>query len=208
VYVYVVSNPMEGVIAKRRGYAAIVDHLYPPMSMARVLDELDELLTQYSKAKALGDEARAKAVYRQILEKAREHNVPVKEGAAMDEVVEQVHRYVDLVRSSQVNMGLHVLGEPPRGRRLAEYVVTAMAYDSYYSPSIRRVLAEYLGLDYDELRKKPLEVNPRFGVPNKDLLAKLDQVAVYVLERLLEKRDASDEAVLDLVREGVARCLA
>nr|WP_231487447.1 cobaltochelatase subunit CobN [Archaeoglobus fulgidus] len=40
LYVYNVSNPMEGVIAKRRSYATIVDHLYPPMSMANVLQIL------------------------------------------------------------------------------------------------------------------------------------------------------------------------
>ena len=50
LYVYVVSNPMEGVIAKRIGYATLIDHLYPPMTMAEVLDELDSLLNQYSRA--------------------------------------------------------------------------------------------------------------------------------------------------------------
>jgi len=207
LYVYVVSNPMEGVVAKRRGYAALVDHLYPPMSMARVLDEIDVLLTQYSKAKMLGDEARMRFVFEQLVKKAKECNIPVGDGADMDQVVDEIHRYVDLVRGSQVNMGLHVLGAPPKGKRLAEYVVAAMAYDSYFCPSIKRVLAEYLGLDYDELRRSPLEYNAKLGMVNKDVLTRLEEAAVYIVEKLLELGDVPDAEVLKIVEEGVSRCL-
>ncbi|WP_457742818.1 cobaltochelatase subunit CobN [Thermococcus sp.] len=77
LYVYAVSNPMEGVIAKRRSYAALVDHIYPPMGMAEVLDDLDSLLTQYAKAKNLGDEARRRKIYEQILEKAKENRLRI-----------------------------------------------------------------------------------------------------------------------------------
>jgi len=44
LYVYIVSNPMEGVIAKRRSYAEIIDHMYPPMATADVLEDLDAIL--------------------------------------------------------------------------------------------------------------------------------------------------------------------
>ena len=208
LYVYVVANPMEGVVAKRRGYAALVDHLYPPMKMAHVLDELDSLLTQYSKAKTLGDEARTRIIFEQLIKKAREFNVPVKDGEDMDHVVEDIHRYVDLVRGSQINIGLHVLGMPPKNRKLAEYVVTAMAYDSHSCPSIRRVLAEYLGLDYDELKRNPLEYNAKLGLVNKDILSRLDDVAVYVIEKLLEQEEVSDAEILKVVEEGLLKCLA
>jgi cobaltochelatase CobN len=46
---------MEGVIAKRRSYAEIIDHMYPPMAMAEALEELELLLNQYAKAKQSGD---------------------------------------------------------------------------------------------------------------------------------------------------------
>ncbi|HIP88878.1 MAG TPA: cobaltochelatase subunit CobN [Thermococcus paralvinellae] len=184
LYVYVVSNPMEGVIAKRRSYAALIDHIYPPMGMAEVLDDLDSLLTQYAKAKNLGDDARRRKIYEQILGKARENRLRIVNPKDEEKTVEEIHRYVELMRGSQINLGLHVFGCPPKEpNRLAEYVATAMAYDSYSHPSIRRVIAEAMGLDYDGIRKNPLEMTD--GFTNMELLDILHRIAVKSLERLL-----------------------
>lgn len=201
LYPYVVSNPMEGVIAKRRGYAVLVDHIYPPMAMAGVLDELDSLLNQYARAKSAGDEARRRKVYEMILEKAREENVRLTDPSDEDRTVEEVHRYVDFVRGSQVNMGLHVFSHPPREHgRLAEYVATVMAYDSHGSPSLRRVLARYAGLDYDRVRGNPMELTD--GVPNREILRKLHEVSVAVLRRLLDGEDVRRAIDEELRRAG------
>ena len=203
LYVYVVSNPMEGVIAKRRGYAVIVDHLYPPMAMADVLEEVDRLVSEYRRAREAGDDERAEEVYRMLLEKAREAKLRLR-GRDPDEVVDEVHRYIDMVRGTQVNMGLHVFGHPPEDPgRLAEYVATAMAYDAPSLPSIRRVLAEYLGLDYDEMRRNPSAIN-KLGMTNSEALSMLHRVAVGVIRRLLEEGDDSEDAILRAVREELS----
>ncbi|NJE85553.1 cobaltochelatase subunit CobN [Thermococcus sp. CX2] len=185
LYVYAVSNPMEGVIAKRRSYATLIDHIYPPMGMAEVLDDLDSLLTQYAKAKNLGDEARRKKIYEQILEKAKENRLRIADPEDEERTIEEIHRYVELMRGSQINLGLHIFGYPPEEpERLAEYVATAMAYDSYASPSIKRVIAEAVGLDYDEMKKNPLGTTN--GFTNRELLEIFHRIAVKSLERLLK----------------------
>ncbi len=188
-YVYVVSNPMEGVIAKRRGYATIIDHLHPPMALAEVLDELDSLLNQYAKAKLLGEDARRAKIYEEILKTAEKYNIPTKNRESEDEVVDEIHRYVELVRGTQINLGLHVFGNPPEKQKLAEYVVSAMAYDSHYSPSIRRVIAESIGMDYDEIRKNGQELD------------NIHRVAVKVLEKLLDG-EGFDNAVKEVEKIG------
>ena len=185
LYVYVVSNPMEGVIAKRRSYATLIDHIYPPMAMAEVLDDLDSLLNQYAKAKSLGDEARRKKIYEQILEKAKENKIRIATPENEEETIEEIHRYAELMRGSQINLGLHIFGHPPKEpERLAEYIATAMAYDSYAFPSIKRVIAEAVGLDYDEIRKNPLETTN--GFTNRELLEIFHRIAVKSLGRLLK----------------------
>ena len=185
LYVYIVSNPMEGVIAKRRSYASIIDHLYPPMSMADVLDDIDSLLAEYSKAKQLGDSARAEVIYENLLKKAKENSIPVEDGER-ERIVEGIHRYLSAVRNTQIEMGLHVFGCPPHDpSELAEYVATIMNYDTYSFPSIRRCIAEYVGLNYDEMKKRPHDVNS-FGLTNHETLHVLHNVAVNVLKRLLE----------------------
>ncbi len=199
LYPYIVSNPMEGVIAKRRSYAVLVDHIYPPMAMADVLDELDSLLNQYVKAKNLGDDIRRRKIYEMILEKAREKNIQVVDLSNEDKTVEEIHRYVDLMRESQINLGLHIFSYPPcEHDRLAEYVVTAMAYDSYESPSIRRILAQYIGLDYDYIRKNPMELTD--GIPNREILKLLHKLSVTVLKRLLD-----GEEVKRVINEEVGK---
>lgn len=184
LYVYNVSNPMEGVIAKRRSYAVIVDHLYPPMAIAEVLEDLESLLNQYSKAKHFGDFEKAETIYRNILGKARRNNVPVK-GKSPEEVTSEIHRYIDMVKSTQIEMGLHVFGYPPTDTfKLANYIATAMMYDSHSFPSIRRVLAEYLGLNYDWMKTNPNSVN-KFKLTNSETLNLLHKVAVNIIEKLL-----------------------
>jgi len=185
LYVYAVSNPMEGVIAKRRSYATLIDHIYPPMAIAEVLDDLDSLLNQYAKAKSLGDEARRKKIYEQILEKAEENKIRIATPENEEQTIEEIHRYADLMRGSQINLGLHIFGHPPKEpEKLAEYIATAMAYDSYASPSIKRVIAEAVGLDYEKIRKNPLETTNRFT--NRELLEIFHRIAVKSLGRLLK----------------------
>ena len=198
LYVYVVSNPMEGVIAKRRGYATIVDHAYPPMAMAEVLEEIDSLLTQYSRAKQLEELARAEAIYDELVQKAKRANVPIR-GKTPDEVVENIHIYVSGIRGTQIDMGLHVFGHPVEDpAKLAEYVATAMAYDSHNFPSIRRALADYLGLDYDWMRNEPLAIND-LGLTNSETIELLHKLAVGVIRRLLEMKVAQAQLTPDLL---------
>lgn len=199
LYVYVVSNPMEGVIAKRRSYAEIVDHLYPPMAIADVLEDLDLLLNQYLKAKQNGDFTRAEIVYREIVEKAKKFNVPIK-GKSPEEVVQEVHRYIDVVRSTQINLGLHVFGNPPRDpAKLANYAVAVMAFDSHALPSIVRTLIEYIGLNYNHVKSNPNELN-EFGLTNSETLDLARKVAVKVLERILRNPELKVK-IVDVVRE-------
>jgi len=199
LYVYIVSNPMEGVIAKRRSYAEIVDHMYPPMATADILEDLEALVNQYWKAKQSGDFVRAEVVFREILKKVKENHINVREGNP-DKVVEEVHRYLDMVRGTQINMGLHIFGHPPDDpSKLANYAVTVMMYDSHNFPSIVRVMAEFMGLDYDRMRSNPSEVN-ELGLTNSETLELIRRAAVRALERIL--RDPKLRAnIVDVVAQ-------
>jgi cobaltochelatase CobN len=199
LYVYAVSNPMEGVIAKRRSYAEIVDHVYPPMAMAEVLEDLEMLLNQYLKAKQSGDFVRAELLYKEIMEKARKGNVPIK-GKSPEEFVENLHRYLDTVRGTQINLGLHVFGSScSEELKLAEYAVTVMAYDSSRFPSILRAIAEYIGLNYDDMKANPSNVNA-LGLTNSETIEAIRKIAVRVVEKLLRNPEQRNE-ILEILNE-------
>ena len=203
LYVYNVANPMEGVIAKRRSYATIVDHIYPPMAMAEVLEDINSLLTQFSKAKQLGDFKRAEIIYRDLIDKAKANNIQIK-AKDVEKAVEELHRYVDTIRETQIEMGLHVFAHP-RIEKLAEWIATVMAYDNNEFPSIRRALAEYIGLDYDEIKAKPMEVN-KFGLTNSETLQILHNIAVNVIQDLLDAKDKDfDDLVFELIDKHISK---
>ncbi len=200
LYVYVVSNPMEGVIAKRRSYAVLIDHMHPAMTIANTLEELEELISQYVKARNLGEFERAKTILDMIISKAKENNIEVR-AESPDEIIEELHRYIDKVKTTQINLGLHVLGNPPRNEKLAKYVVTVLMYDSPYSKSIIRTLVEYLGYDYDGLRKGEVKYIPELKMTSNELFSKIYEASVEIVHKLLMKNVVDDYEILSTVDE-------
>ncbi|MEM4292293.1 MAG: cobaltochelatase subunit CobN [Archaeoglobaceae archaeon] len=193
LYVYVVSNPMEGMIAKRRSYATIIDHLYPPMELAEVFEDLESLIAQYKHAKNLGEVSRAEKIYEEIVEKAKKTNIRFRE----DKAIEDIHNYITAVKETQIESGLHIFGSL-REEKLADYIATTMAFDTHECASIRRVLAEALGFNYEELKQNPSELNA-LGITNSQTLSLLHKVAVNTLRRLLEMK--VEEVELELVEK-------
>ncbi len=210
LYVYNVSNPMEAMVAKRRGYAVIVDHVHPPMMVTdEALDELARLLEEYERAKALGEHARAVRVYEQVVARARELGLPVREEAEPDTVVEELHNLVTSVQETQVEKGLHIFGSTPRDpETLAEHVVAVMSYDTGSWPSIVRAVAEYLGLDYDRLVSNPGGYCEKLGVSNSRALSLLRRVAVRCLAKLLREGVDPEKLTPSLLAEALEEALA
>ncbi len=69
LYIYNADNPAEGIIAKRRSYACLIDHMQVVMTQGELyeeLEELDRLLEEYENAKH--DKARAHALEHLIIE--------------------------------------------------------------------------------------------------------------------------------------------
>src|SRR5207249_11685317 len=68
VYPFVVNDPGEGVQAKRRAHAVVIDHLLPPMTRADTYDELarlESLLDEHAAVAAL-DPAKLPAIRPQV----------------------------------------------------------------------------------------------------------------------------------------------
>jgi len=187
LYIYIVNNPMEGAIAKRRGYATIVDHLIPvmaPSGLYEGLEELSDLLAEYSKAKSMNDKARLHSLVHLIEEKAREVNL-FKEFRDVEGFIDYLHGQLTLLRETQIRDGLHILGKAPSGKELANLLVSILRFDVGEHPSIRRCILECMGLDYDEIIENPAALNNEFGKTNGELLDESTSMAVKIMEQLL-----------------------
>jgi cobaltochelatase CobN len=173
VYPFVVNDPGEGVQAKRRAHATIVDHLVPPMMRAESYDELAELetlLDEYARLEVL-DPPKLPALAARIWSAIERANLQADLGLTGDApddlgaLVEHIDGYLCEVKDIQIKDGLHVLGQAPEGEQLRGLVSAMLRLGSGDVPGLRRAVGAAFGLDEPALVAKPGEPLVTFGRP-------------------------------------------
>jgi cobaltochelatase CobN len=147
IYPFVVNDPGEGVQAKRRAHALIVDHLVPPMMRADTYDELAELealLDEYARLEVL-DPPKLPALAARIWSAIERANLQADLGVSdrpddVGALVEHIDGYLCEVKDIQVKDGLHVLGRAPEGEQLLGLVAALLRV-----PGLRDAVAAALG---------------------------------------------------------------
>jgi cobaltochelatase CobN len=154
VYPFVVNDPGEGVQAKRRAHAVIVDHLVPPMMRADTYDELAELealLDEYARVELL-DPPKLPALAARIwsaIERANlQADLDVHERPDdLSELVNHIDGYLCEVKDIQIKDGLHVLGRAPTGEQLRGLTAAMLRLGSGDVPGLRDAVSAALELD-------------------------------------------------------------
>jgi cobaltochelatase CobN len=150
-YPFVVNDPGEGMQAKRRAHAVVIDHLVPPMMRAETYDELaqlEQLLDDYARAEAL-DPAKLPALANQIwtlLHDADLHrDLDLEDDQPEDfgALIEHVDGYLCEIKDLQVRDGLHVLGQVPQGEQFRGLLAAIMRLQG-----LRDAVAESIGSDH------------------------------------------------------------
>jgi cobaltochelatase CobN len=185
VYPYIINNPGEGTQAKRRSYAAIVDYLTPVMSNAGTYDDLAELAELADRYREAGmadartddgdhladllretvadlDLAVELGIAGEVdVRGPEEAGTTLAEGTvdgdevSVDELVERVHEYLTDVKTTQIRLGLHTMGEAPVDDRLVEYLVALTRLANPGAPSLRDAVAGVLGVDHQRMLDEP-----------------------------------------------------
>ncbi|KUG18646.1 cobn component of cobalt chelatase involved in b12 biosynthesis [hydrocarbon metagenome] len=229
IYPYIINNPGEGTQAKRRSYCCIIDHLVPVMHNADAYDEMAELevmLADYYQA-ASEDPSKLptqkKMIWEKVCEAKLDHDLEVEEEEAFsdfDKFLEKLHEYLHEMADTQIRDGLHILGEPPEGPCLDEFLVALTRLANGQVPSLRQSLAEAMGYDYDYLldnRGKILFGSKTCGQVIDDLnslalrlVSGLHEQGFAVgtipelVEEILGKRNPKIEKVLDYISTTLA----
>jgi cobaltochelatase CobN len=155
VYPFIVNDPGEGVQAKRRAHAVIVDHLVPPMMRAESYDELAELealLDEYARLEIL-DPPKLPGLAVQIWDAIERANLQADLGVTerpddLGLLVEHIDGYLCEVKDIQVKDGLHVLGVAPAGPQLRGLTSAMLRLDpSDDVRGLRNSVADALQLD-------------------------------------------------------------
>jgi cobaltochelatase CobN len=224
IYPYIINNPGEGTQAKRRSYCCIIDHLVPVMHNADAYDELasiEVMINDYHQ-QALQDQAKLptqkKMIWEKVCEAKLDHDLETTEEKALsdfDKFLEKLHEYLHETADTQIRDGLHILGEPPEGSRLDEFLVSLTRLSNGRIPSLRQALAEVMGYDYDYLlayRGRIIEGSRTCGQAIEELNAlalrlvaglheqgfSKDQIATLE-DDILKRRSQRIEEVLDFI---------
>ena len=130
IYPFIVNNPGEAAVAKRRLGAVAIGHLTPPMRAAGGLaGDLERLIDDYAAADGL-DRRRGAMLRGEILARAADLGLLAESGAAEaadeDEALARLDAWLCDVKDLQIRDGLHVFGEPPAaGHDLAGAILAA-----------------------------------------------------------------------------------
>ena len=201
LYIYNADNPPEGVIAKRRSYAALVDHMQTVMTQGGLYEGLEELgrfLGEYEQVKGL-DPGRAHALQHLILDAIKETSLDneikvtirdqegkekkvklsslveeAREAVPFDEIAAAAHGALSLIRNTQIQDGMHIFGALPEGDRRVEFINSILRYDAGESVSLRKIVAGMMGLDFVEMLQNGSRISPENHKSYGELLEIVD----------------------------------
>ncbi|MGD9209725.1 MAG: cobaltochelatase subunit CobN [Desulfobacteraceae bacterium] len=172
VYPYIINDPSEGTQAKRRSFACIIDHLTPAYTNADLYDDLGKvqgLVEDYAVAAA--EDPNKMEILRPMIWEAVENadldkDLDLTREKALEDFdgfLEKLHAYIEELSDTMINDGLHIMGTPPEGKRLEEFVVQLTRLANGVVPSLREAMVHAMGFDYDDVLEHRGERPQRFN---------------------------------------------
>jgi len=132
VYPFIINDPGEGAQAKRRGGAAIVDHLIAPQRRSDPVPDVEALRACLERdPPATDDELRRRARSLGILDSSR--------GQKGEDLRRRLRTWVDDVIDSYTRSGLHVLGRLPDDERVVDLLEALCAGEDVPRARLRRL---------------------------------------------------------------------
>lgn len=218
IYPYIINDPSEGTQAKRRSCACIIDHLTPVFTNADLYEEMSDLdnrLKEYQDA--VKEDPGKLAVLRPMVWEAAvtadlDKDLGLTENEAMGDFtafLEKLHILLSEVSDTMINDGLHTLGIPPQGKRLAEFIVQMTRINNGPIPSLRESILKNMGHDYDHLlENKGKEVAQ--SKTGRDLISLAHASALDLVTALVNCMESAQGAIPQgliskLVKDHVGR---
>jgi cobaltochelatase CobN len=149
LYIYNVDNPPEGVIAKRRSNAVLVDHMQTVMVRGELygdLDELERLLAEYDRYRRT-EPGKAHTISHMIIDKVKSLDLLPPDRLShemMDEAITEIHDKLSLLKETYIPKGMHIFGGIPQGADRAELIYAIMRYETG-PESLRGIVSNVIG---------------------------------------------------------------
>lgn len=208
LYPFIISNPGEGVQAKRRSYCALLDYLIPSMTESGTYEELadlDSMMKEYYHF-MLVDKDRVPGIARRIWELAVLSHITddlelTEDDAAkdLDGCIDRIHGWVSRIQSQEIADGLHIYGETPKQEQFRNLMKVLLRVKNGEIPSLRDGLARASGNSLKELLDFPANLLP-CGKTNAMVLEELDETGRQIFIRWQEEgytKEAADRLLAE-----------
>ncbi|WP_244603510.1 cobaltochelatase subunit CobN [Methanococcoides sp. NM1] len=137
VYPYVMDGMGEGMQAKRRGNAIIIDHLIPPVVMSGSYGNYTELNDKISQYNALSSDPNMQELrYNEIVNLTLQLHLDERvnmshseDESTREEFLDELDDVLRELRTTSMPYGLHILGTSPQGEQLSEMVCSMLGND-------------------------------------------------------------------------------
>ena len=163
LYVYNVDVVGEGLVARRRGMATLVDHMVPPFTTSELLPELGALsesindyLNNVRKNEGLAD-AYAGQIRQQVIDLGMVKDLGVDlgtDGALDHDVLHSIEEYMVDLRGAHIPYGLHAFGRTPDATMRASTVEAIVSVDRSLLPNDVAIMAA-------DMERRIVESGPR-----------------------------------------------
>jgi len=160
IYIYRVDNAADGLAAKRRGLAVIIDHLTPAMKSAGLYGELLELRNLINSYKNAADQQLRDQYLTEIKNTTIRAGLEAEiglviENATPDALISALSSYLLRIEGTLIPWGLHTFGRAWSSEAIT-YMVASMIQAG--DASIYRLLAADYGWIYEELTPEQMEI--------------------------------------------------
>lgn len=164
LYPYHIGVTGEGIQAKRRSWAVILDHMPPSLDEAEAYEGLaviDEALKEYHQAKQVR-KAQVSQLAERIYGLAEKANLTkdlqlTREQfqADPDGTVERIHLWMSELKNSLVKDGLHIFGQVPEGKLYENLLRALVRARNGNIPSLNDSVLRAEGYDPEEIKDHP-----------------------------------------------------
>lgn len=147
VYPYIVDDVGEGLQAKRRSGAVIIDHMTPPfdrININPVLKKLEQLISEHEIAESKST-ALAQAKFNEIHKYAKEYGILADldmDTIADDAQLHYLEHYIEEIQEQHSPLGLHTFGQLPENQNIEKNVQAIVSQKQGLSEKERKAYAE------------------------------------------------------------------
>ena len=205
LYPYIIDVPGEGVQAKRRTGAVLLEHCIPSMTESGTygaMEELDGQVDAWYHAKT-ADPGKLPALEAEIWERMTAENLHTDLEITEEEfqktpekAIERLHLWLSEIKGSKIKDGLHIFGKAPEKERFWSLVRMLVSIFNGDVPSLREAIAEEAGENLEALLAAPGERRAD-GRTNAMRLEELDEQGRAYFAQLAEcvETCGTDEAL-------------